>query len=107
MMRMSIAAEKTWSPVNGVSRNSNIFLPCGCGADDLEEGIGVEGGAPDERAVHVRAGEELSSVLGFHAPAVEHESPFCKRAALSRQTGANRGVGLLGLVRPGHFSGAD
>src|SRR3982750_235844 len=66
MMRMSTTAQKTCRPVRGVSRISSMKLISFRRADDLQKGVCLEGGAAHERAVQVRTGEQLSSVVGLY-----------------------------------------
>ena len=84
----------------------------GCGglgvADDVGEGVGIEGGAADEGAVNLRLAHEFGDVFGLDRSAVEDAGvirDFCAEAFL--EVIANDGVGVVGDLGRGGGAGAD
>ena len=78
------------------------------GQGDLDEVVGLEGGAADEAAVDVGLGEELLGVGGLAGAAVEDRGVVGD--GLAEQAGedvADVGVDLFGLGRSGGLAGAD
>src|SRR5438105_6711334 len=80
------------------TRRSAVQLSCA--SDDVCEPLRVEGGAADEGAVNVRLGEELTSIVGCHAAAVQDWDPIRVRWVELAKKGPDLRRGSL-CVLPG------